>query len=105
MPWGDGAQPRDRGSANHPRSSSAIAGTLSDREREVLTLVADGASNKEIGQRLHLKEATIESYLSNILAKLNARSRTDAVKPAVQLGILVWDDGSRDQASSASASG
>jgi DNA-binding NarL/FixJ family response regulator len=48
------------------RPGSAVTGTLSDREREVLTLVGEGASNKEIGQRLHLKEATVESYLSNI---------------------------------------
>ena len=75
------------------RPGSAVTGTLSDREREVLTLVGEGASNKEIGQRLHLKEATIESYLSNILGKLNARSRTDAVKLAVQRGIIVWEEG------------
>ena len=73
------------------RSSVAVTSTLSEREREVLTLVADGASNGEIGQRLHLKEATIESYLSNIMAKLAARSRTDAVKLAVQRGIIVWE--------------
>jgi DNA-binding NarL/FixJ family response regulator len=73
------------------RSSIAVTGVLSEREREVLTLVADGASNGEIGQRLHLKEATIKSYLSNIMAKLAARSRTDAVKLAVQRGIIVWE--------------
>ena len=38
-----------------------------------------------------VKEATIESYLSNIMAKLGARSRTDAVKLAVQRGIIVWE--------------
>ena len=68
-----------------------MTGVLSEREREVLTLVADGASNGEIGQRLQLKEATIESYLSTIMAKLAARSRTDAVKLAVQRGIIVWE--------------
>jgi len=73
------------------RSGIAVTGVLSEREREVLTLVADGASNGEIGQRLHLKEATIESYLSTIMAKLAARSRTDAVKLAVQRGIIVWE--------------
>jgi DNA-binding NarL/FixJ family response regulator len=72
-------------------SSIGVTGVLSGREREVLTLVADGASNGEIGQRLHLKEATIESYLSTIMAKLAARSRTDAVKLAVQRGIIVWE--------------
>jgi DNA-binding NarL/FixJ family response regulator len=68
-----------------------VTGVLRAREREVLTLVADGASNGEIGQRLRLKEATVESYLSNIMGKLGARSRTDAVKLAVQRGIIVWE--------------
>ena len=73
------------------RSGITVTRVLSEREREVLTLVADGASNGEIGQRLQLKEATIESYLSTIMAKLAARSRTDAVKLAVQRGIIVWE--------------
>jgi NarL family two-component system response regulator LiaR len=73
------------------RSGVAVTGLLSEREREVLTLVADGASNSEIGRQLHLKEATIESYLSNIMGKLGARSRTDAVKLAVQRGLIVWE--------------
>jgi DNA-binding NarL/FixJ family response regulator len=73
------------------RSGIAVTGVLSEREREVLTLVADGASNSEIGRQLHLKVATVESYLSNIMGKLDARSRTDAVKLAVQRGIIVWE--------------
>jgi len=73
------------------RSGIAPTRALSTREREVLTLVGDGASNKEIGQQLGLKENTIVSYLSNIMAKLGARSRTDAVKIAVQEGIIVLE--------------
>jgi DNA-binding NarL/FixJ family response regulator len=73
------------------RSSVAVTSILSEREREVVTLVAEGASNGEIGQRLRLKEPTIESYLSTIMGKLGARSRTDAVKLAVQRGIIVWE--------------
>ncbi len=73
------------------RSGVGATRALSEREREVLTLVAEGASNREIGQQLGLKETTIESYLSNIMAKLGARSRTDAVKLAVQQGIIVLE--------------
>jgi len=73
------------------RSGIAPTRALSEREREVLTLVGDGASNKEIGQQLGLKETTIVSYLSNIMAKLGARSRTDAIKIAVQEGIIVLE--------------
>ncbi len=73
------------------RSGIAPTRALSEREREVLTLVGDGASNKEIGQQLGLKENTIVLYLSNIMAKLGARSRTDAVKIAVQEGIIVLE--------------
>lgn len=73
------------------RSGIAATRALSAREREVLTLVAEGASNREVGCQLGLKEATIESYLSNIMAKLDAHSRTDAVKIAVQQGIIVLE--------------
>ncbi len=73
------------------RSGIAPTRALSEREREVLTLVGDGASNKEIGQQLGLKETTIVSYISNIMAKIGARSRTDAVKIAVQEGIIVLE--------------
>ncbi len=73
------------------RSGIATTRALSAREREVIMLVAEGASNKEIGQQLHLKETTIESYLSNIMGKLGARSRTDAIKIAVQQGIIVLE--------------
>lgn len=75
------------------RSGVAATRALSDREREVLTLVGEGASNREIGQQLNLKETTVESYLSNIMGKLGARSRTDALKLAVQQGIIVLEQG------------
>lgn len=63
--------------------------TLTEREREVLQLVALGETNRAIGLRLGLKESTIESYLGNAFAKLGARSRADAVNRARQLGLIV----------------
>ena len=51
---------------------------LTAREREVLQLVAEGLSNQEIGQRLSLAEKTIKHYMTNILGKLQVRSRVEA---------------------------
>ncbi len=59
---------------------------LSDREREVLALVCDGLSNKEIGQRLYLSLRTVENHLASIYGKLGVRSRTEAAVVAVQQG-------------------
>lgn len=49
---------------------------ISDREYEVIELVADGLSNKEIAEHLYLSEGTVRNYLSSILDKLNLRDRT-----------------------------
>jgi DNA-binding NarL/FixJ family response regulator len=51
---------------------------LTEREREVLEGVAEGLSNKEVGQRLHLSEKTVKHYMTNILQKLHARNRVEA---------------------------
>lgn len=61
---------------------------LSEREREVLGLLADGASNREIGARLFLAEGTIKNHVSNILGKLHATNRTHAVSLAREQGLL-----------------
>lgn len=49
---------------------------VSEKELEIITLVADGLSNKEIADRLYLSEGTVRNYLSSILEKLNLRDRT-----------------------------
>jgi two-component system nitrate/nitrite response regulator NarL len=51
---------------------------LSEREREVLSLVAQGMTNREIGERVHLAEKTIKHHMTNILGKLHVRSRVEA---------------------------
>ena len=49
---------------------------ISDKEYEIITLVADGLSNKEIATNLYLSEGTVRNYLSSILEKLELRDRT-----------------------------
>ncbi len=61
---------------------------LSARELEVLGLVAEGASNGDIGQALHISEATVKSHLLHVFAKLGVADRTAAVTVALQRGIL-----------------
>jgi len=60
---------------------------LTARERDVLTLVAAGATNREIGERLHMAEKTASVHVSRILAKLNVRSRTEAAAVAHRQGL------------------
>ena len=62
---------------------------LSKRELEVLPLIADGLSNQEIANRLFIAESTVKSHVSNIMLKLEVNRRTQAVKKARNLGILV----------------
>jgi DNA-binding NarL/FixJ family response regulator len=64
------------------------ASALSDREREVLALVAEALSNGQIASRLSLTEATVKRHLRNIFVKLGAVSRIDAVNKAAELGLL-----------------
>ena len=61
---------------------------LTARERDVLALVAAGATNREIGERLHMAEKTASVHVSRILAKLNVRSRTEAAAVAHRQGLV-----------------
>ena len=69
-------------------ASPAPAVVLTPREIDVLRLVAEGLSNREIGERLHLGEATVKTHLLTAFPKLDARSRTGAVTRARDLGLL-----------------
>jgi DNA-binding NarL/FixJ family response regulator len=60
---------------------------LTARERQVLALVAAGATNREVGARLYMAEKTASVHVSRILAKLDVRSRTEAAAVAHRLGL------------------
>lgn len=63
-------------------------GRLTDREQEVLVLLADGLSAAEIGSRLHLSESTVKSHLVHLYQKLGAANRTQALVAAIRGGLL-----------------
>ncbi|MGY5123602.1 response regulator transcription factor [Streptomyces nigrescens] len=61
--------------------------TLSDRELEVLALLGEGLSNADAGQRIHMSEATVKTYVSRILAKLGCENRVQAALLARDAGL------------------
>ena len=61
---------------------------LTEREREILALLARGASNREISEALYIAGGTVKNHLSNILSKLGVRDRTQAALKARELGLL-----------------
>ncbi|MEU3763375.1 response regulator transcription factor [Streptomyces albogriseolus] len=68
-------------------SGTGRAGSLTEREREVLGLIADGRANREIARALVLSEKTVKTHVSNILMKLDLADRTQAALWAVRHGI------------------
>lgn len=65
---------------------------LTDREREVLRLIADGRSNQEIAESLCLSSKTVERHRSNIMEKLNIHNRTGLIKYAIRKGLIDIED-------------
>ena len=61
---------------------------LTDREQEVLRLIADGLTNQEIADRLTISAKTVERHRANIMGKLNLHSRTELVKYAIRKGLI-----------------
>jgi two-component system, NarL family, response regulator LiaR len=81
--------------AGMPRDerSSDLASQLSERERQILTLLVEGASSQELADRLYLSRNTVRSHVQNICAKLQVHSRLEAVAFAVKHG-LAYPEGS-----------
>ncbi len=71
-----------------PNASNEDIESFTPREREVLTLVAEGLPNKIIARQLNISEHTVKFHLNAILTKLGAQSRTEAVVRATRLGLI-----------------
>lgn len=84
----DPAVPDRDGHPVSPVATSAVTVELTDRETEVLRLVAEALSNAEIARRLFIGEATVKTHVSNVLGKLGARDRVAAVVYAHRHGLV-----------------
>jgi DNA-binding NarL/FixJ family response regulator len=65
--------------------------TLTERERAVFQMVAEGDSNTEIAEKLSISPRTVETHRANMMKKLGLRTQTDVVKFAIRRGILPLD--------------
>jgi DNA-binding NarL/FixJ family response regulator len=74
--------------ASIERPVGAAHTTLTERELEVLSLIADGAANKQIASRLDITERTVKAHATSIFGKLDVNSRAEAVAVALRRGLL-----------------
>ena len=83
------AGPLIRRLRSDPRiASPAPREPLTDREREVLTLIAQGVDNAGIATRLHISQNTVKNHVSSVLDKLDVENRTQAAVQAIRDGLL-----------------
>ncbi len=82
-----GAQPQISPARKYP--SGALHDSLTPRETDVLRMLADGLSNKEVALQLHISEHTVKYHLSSVFGKLGVSSRTEAVMVGIQRGIIL----------------
>lgn len=75
-------------STDLPFKSDTPIETLTPREKEVLTLAAKGANNKDIAEKLVLREVTVKSHLNSVFKKLKVTNRTQAVLLAMQMSLI-----------------
>jgi DNA-binding NarL/FixJ family response regulator len=80
-------------SANRPEQQQE---TLTEREKEVLVLVAQGLGNRKIAEELFVSEKTVKTHVANILQKLNVKSRTQAALYAIQTGLIKETDSNEE---------
>lgn len=83
---------------NHPPNLALADEVLSEREIEVLVLVARGYSNRTIGDMLFISERTVRTHVSNILSKLHLTNRTQAALYALKERLTLLDDKAREGA-------
>lgn len=74
--------------ARASEAARGTAGRLTQREREILELMADGVGNRAIADSLFISENTVRNHVRNVLDKLHARTRTEAVVRAVRAGLI-----------------
>ena len=77
-----------RMTSSAPTTQFGLDEPLSEREIDILRLLAQGLTNREIAQRLFLAEGTVKNYVTNILSKIGVRDRTQAALRARELGLL-----------------
>ena len=71
-----------------PENGKPVASRLTDREQQVLSLIAAGHPTREVAQQLCYSERTVKNVLHDVVTKLNARSRSQAVAHAVREGLI-----------------
>jgi DNA-binding NarL/FixJ family response regulator len=87
LPLSSPPTPSQTASPSPDASINGLIGPLTEREHEILTLVAKGASNRQVAESLYLTEGTVKNHMSNILGKMGVHDRTQAALKAKELGL------------------